>query len=577
MLFSKIIKETFKMSVENEIGSYGPKTAPAAPAAPSVDARIGGAQQQPQQQFNDRAMAPSFAGLMNNHADYMYLSDAARNYVEQIKQVLAQPSKDHDEIKVYQLTKPRSSLAFVCQDKAVVLMFSEACRDTILPGQPVIKAGASAKEAVASEIGANITIIKYLLVIPADYVKPLQMANHIAEQLTAATNPQRSRLTLESFDNRKQMSAEDKLVFSCQADSLTWTSIHDRYDPHGVLPRADYKFVVRADRKRTDFRSNNLYDMNAVQQQNVIAAVSVYTDFIYEGERLNPQTNAMEPRYRPVVHISDITMPLMANALLFVVLGLSLKHLIIEQKWKVPFTVFGGKGAPNVGNLLTDPKTHAPIQLESLEQMNNFINQYCSDANGKVSPVFAIDYQEGHAAPLHLEKFVVPGAHGSLLRDSADFLLADGSAVNPADPAQAPTVNIITRYTGVINGHGSVWDDSRNIDYLKEVAVRPADADKIGKLLHLWKREEDRLNVDRELHPELEIYYDLIVCAIMPNYMRSIFTGVSNAIETIVGEIDGGILSPEGLPTMQDFGNYNAASFTNYNFYGANGALYQYH
>ena len=524
-----------------------------APLAPTVGrAGVDQNQQQPQYQQNMQqpqmtASAPDFLSVARRIQQATAMSNAGAEYVAGVKKFLAERAPD---IKVVALSYPAESLAFVLADKAIALIFSDAVR--VEDNVPTIAHARNVLLNLRDVVGANVNLIRTVVVTPDMYPLVTNMGVYIANALISSVDPDINALTVESLEKYQVEVSNNPTVYD---------NFVKQYDPHGVPARADLKLTVSLNVPRRNSNNVDLFGKVDIERTD-IAAIGAYVIFSQHLENGNI-------KFLPEIHISNIVSSIMTPGIVDLLLGLAATQLYDNQFWKAQFSNLASNMAPNIGNLVVNQADNQAFKAENLAQRDKVIADFCS------APMLFLDIAEGRAVIPGLERFALPEWAPQLITSANNFMCG----ASMLSPAMTPAVSFYQEYIGFYQ-NGSELFDSRWIDYLNLMIRHPELRESYKALLSHQPNADLQLNVIRQCQPDVQIHYDNHVVALSGAFIRPLQNVIRTRVKLINAQQQMGAIDITGMMQMgREFaanpgnvGYYQQASVSPFNqIYGVTG------
>lgn len=494
--------------VEERIGSG--TAAPAVEATGPATPMMGG---EPQPQPAAAAPNPgSFLNVLGSFAKRVALSDDGVRYVNTLKNEFNDVSKSAGYVKteVIELTQPNGTLAFVANDKAIVLIFDEAVlrRDPI----PTVAYEESA-DAALKKVRPNAMIVQVIVITKDDYHKADVMIPFLRNALEIVANGRDAALAVNMLRGSDFYISDSKDEYENNIAVL---------DPHGVMLRHDLCFSLyasaRQQRQMVDYERQQYFGQ-AIEDRSLVGVVGGYVEFVRD-------TSApMTYRYFPVVHITEIKSVIPSEKLLPMFIVLAMRKWMLNHGWADQYnrlSMTSLSGTPvSLGSLV--PDDNSPTKrwvLQTPSDVQTCLNECMNPA------ILAIDVTDGRARIPGIDRYA-----GDSMRQAAG-LAADFNQFLGA-PICDPNFSMFSvpapaGFRGVYR-YGSVNIDTAHIDFLNQYAKTPSEATRLEKLTEKKIRPADTWAELKQFEPDCVSLYRTAV--VIPD--ARVFFAISNQLAAL--------------------------------------------
>ena len=412
---------------------------PAAPNRPSPNVEPGAPPRSAAPGATTNVSQMGITDLVTKFNTMATLPLAAKEYLDTVKKGLDQ-HYGALSITLLRMPEPDSVYAFICEQKAIIMLFAEQLS---APSQPPLapkSRNIDVAMAALARTHPTVRVINAVMVQPADFDKVGAMIMYIGNNLLMVSSVAKAPIDITNFTEKTQYAVDLNLDAARE--------FIGRYYPHANLPRMDLGMVIYHRRPRSDqFAREGIID-----QDTPIAAIGAYVEMIRQND---PQTGMA--RFMPLVRITNITSIIPAPAIALIAIALAGEHLCVGDRWMDQFRNFAKRGV-NLGNLIVSPDEKKPLQLTTAEGLETFRHQYC------MMPMLGIDIVEGQAR--------IPGL--TVFQDQAQGLPQITNYVSTFFRTRTQFVTAaLTSYSKVefIGTFGAPpGEDTRNITYLDAVA-----------------------------------------------------------------------------------------------------------
>lgn len=278
----------------------------------------------------------------------------------------------------------------------------------------------------------GLQVISGMVVTQADYARLRQMASTLVRFLGPKNLEVANYFTAAAFSGKNLLVDGDV--------NAVRNYIAARW-PHAVMPRIDCGFIMAVQRpsKTVSLSQVGRQEMDTTE----IAAVGAYTDFTVEMVNL-------EMKFRPIITLSVIHSDWPSARLLGCILPLAADTLKNRQRYMSAFSF--DVGPMNLGNLLLDQSTKAPLRIDNPMARDQFLNKFVLD------PFIAINITDGQCRIPYLDTLLLP-ADVSRVGDAIGQFLK--TTVNKA----MMTAGVFPEYSGTVR-IGEQVVDSHCVDYM---------------------------------------------------------------------------------------------------------------
>lgn len=300
--------------------------------------------------------------------------------------------------------------------------------------------------------------------------------------------------------------------FSVSQNIMEARQIERALSPHGVAPRMDVAFVIKA-RIQNDLAPRELRDMDS--EYRPLGVIGGYTE-IREREVFN-QNGMQVLKYRPVFNITVCNSVMPLEGIAAIMLAAIAPSIYNTQWWATQWSDLS-EGRPNPGMLILDPDNKTrPLVLKDREELTEFVNEQFTQ------PTIAFQFQDGRDAIPGLARLKSEADAGSkqmLISRLTNFFDVADEQLGQFGLSE----RIEVRYDGVYGEPNGQLVDSRYIDYLYVAATSGVGAITDGSrrvLLGFTGDERDRARLTRQLSGETfsPIWNDSIE-AINPDFIK---------------------------------------------------------
>ena len=482
--------------------------------------------------------APSIFSILRSVSSSTAISAAGSNYITALKAKI-ENDDPRGLIKCYPLTYPAMSLAFVNENKAIVLLFSEAI--TTDANKPAVSKVKDAVATLKSTVGQSVELVNVVVVCPEDYAKAAVMGAYICNSLLAMNSD-----IIAGFN-----------AGSLKDVQVSISTIPDDYDkfvetvnPHGVPARADLKLTISIVQPNRNPQSLWTDEQG---EKFTIAAVGAYVTFASASLGMGFGGSV---KFLPEVHISEITSLVWDDSILPLILSQVTDCLIFGGFWKAQFNNISDN-APNIGSLIVDPATNKTWKADTTTKRDQFIAQYCEQ------PILCLDITEGRAR--------IPGLVGWYMGDQFPRIAKKINQFFKRD-LLPPTVEIArpfyTEMTGTFTTTGAAKADTRWIDFLNMMVHHESNRQQVMALLQHSPRPEDDVAIKRQFENSISLLYFTSVVMIQPEVLNAIRQGVYDSVRIVNGRtMNGGSIDMSyfvnagaGFMSGNRIGNYGQYS-----------------
>lgn len=432
----------------------------AAPNVPNLNGLNNSAQnaQASTQQVSGQSDAPDYLVLARKIAVATALSAEGNEYVKQLKTFLKEKSSILGaEIKVINLSSPHEALAVCLGNDAFVLLFSEVAPGGDTPTSALTK---EALENLMSIVGRNVKMRNAIVVTPDMYSRGAVMAAHLINCFALLSNGNFT-ITLDSMR---------KYQLEISTNVSDYENFNRKFNPHGVIARDDIKITLAINTpKKTQDIAQNFFAQSEVDKTE-ICTIACYTNFL----RGNTFSHDGIQKYIPEVHISEIVSAIPFQGVIPLALAIVSDFVVAGGHWKTQFTNLDAL-SPNIGNLFSNAADGAPIQLDNLAVVNQYLSSYFEN------PVLIMDVVEGRARIPGIEQYVIQNSNGYVTDTINKFL---GLQTGQQNAIHADMSNYSVLYKAYVGDfqQGSDTCDTRWVDYLN-MMIHHRDRNKCASLL----------------------------------------------------------------------------------------------
>ena len=450
--------------------------------------------------------APSIFSILRSVSSSTAISAAGSNYITALKAKI-ENDDPRGLIKCYPLTYPAMSLAFVNENKAIVLLFSEAI--TTDANKPAVSKVKDAVATLKSTVGQSVELVNVVVVCPEDYAKAAVMGAYICNSLLAMNSD-----IIAGFN-----------AGSLKDVQVSISTIPDDYDkfvetvnPHGVPARADLKLTISIVQPNRNPQSLWTDEQG---EKFTIAAVGAYVTFASASLGMGFGGSV---KFLPEVHISEITSLVWDDSILPLILSQVTDCLIFGGFWKAQFNNISDN-APNIGSLIVDPATNKTWKADTTTKRDQFIAQYCEQ------PILCLDVVEGRARIPGLVGWYINGQFPRVAQKINNFF--KGELLPPTVEIARP---FYSQLTGTFTTTGAAKADTRWIDFLNMMVHHEANRQQVMALLQHAPRPEDDIAIKRQFESSISLLYYTTVVMIQPEVLNAIRRGVYDSVRIINGK-----------------------------------------
>lgn len=395
----------------------------------------------------------------------------------------------------------------------VAFLFTE----TYVPGEPPRPAASMSEDLrrrfVANGISGEPAL--FLVVTKEDYAKVDIMASLIVNAYKCNDTPAVRNFTAAGLD-------DSHTQYGLTDDMNVIKPFVERNCPFATLPRMDLGVMLYI---KNPIKDDIGFQNSRQEFERVpVVAVTGFVDFVYADVNTNGLTGG-GIKFNPIFVITGFYSPIVDVSMAAVGIPLTV-YLEIEQGlWGKQFSVFK-KGKPNIGNLLADQTTGAPIEVTSPEDRNKVIANHLTTPY----PYVAIDLQLG--------RFVIPGL-SKMVVNSAEFnqridQFTGGDGASRAGVAvQLTTAHFDGRYRASKTGE---YLDTRCIDYLSLVAAGYQQRD-VASFLRSMKSPEMRSNDIAKVNPDAEFLYVTLRNYLNPQFVTNVAADMQRVLRVRVDSV----------------------------------------
>ena len=425
--------------------------------------------------------APNLATILSGQLTASRCGEEARKYVDTILASF----KDNNK-RITSMPIPNAKIegrVFIDEDikAAIIILFAET--NGGLDGMPAAERGPELAAAVKGLRNDITNILCSVVIDKPDYACADKMAVSMMNSFQSY-NMNGVPMTIDSLKGLK---------FAVFTNPEKVRAYIQEISPHAIPARDDIGVLVCIEepRKATPGAPN----FNSFEKDYTpLFAMTGYTRMM-SPEQAGMGGGMGSARFVPIPTISDIVTNLPDRRLLTMALPIAADAFILQSLWSRPYTSFS-KDRPNLGSLMLDTKTKAPMFLSSPEDLNGFANMYLTN------PFLAIDVADGRFRMLGIDDMVYNFAN--VVSSIESFLHT--SLVTP-NQAFNPVVMGFKNWTGTVQDAGRVID-SRHIDYLS-LATKTADTKHISHFLTQPHKPGERMEQIRALYPEAKALYSV--------------------------------------------------------------------
>lgn len=424
--------------------------------------------------------APNLLSMLHCHTTASKCGEEARKYIDAILAYF----KDHNK-RIVSIPIPNEKIegrVFLDEDikAGVLVLFAET--NAGLDGVPAAERGpevAQAFKAMRKDVPA---ILCSVVVDKVDYACADKMATAMMNSFQSYTMAE-TAMTTESVKGLK---------FQVVTNPETVRAYVQSISPHAIPARDDIGVLVCIEqpKQQTPGLPYNSFEKDYIP----LFAMTGYTR-IMSPEQAGMGGGIGGVRFVPIPTISDIVTNMPDRRLLSMVLPIAADAFILQSVWSRPYSSFA-KDRPNLGALMLDPKTKAPMFLSTPEDLHGFAGAYLTQ------PFLAIDIADGRYRMLGIDDMVYN--INNIIQSIESFLTTSLTATNQNFN---PIVMRFKNWAGTVQVDGRVID-SRNVDYLS-LATKTSDIKQIAHFLTQPHKASERMEQIKALYPDAKALYSI--------------------------------------------------------------------
>ena len=467
--------------------------------------------------------ATSVLDLMQLMSTPTKLSKEGEAYVATIVEEL---TKNGREPKLTSITGPNYEARVIEHGNYITaLVFAE----TYQPGVPAYPAATVINDLrgrfVAHGINGNTAIFK--VVTKEDYEKVDIMASLVVNSYKCHDTPALRNFTAAGLSQGSYSLTDDMSVIK---------PFVERHCPNATLPRMDSGVMLCINQQ-----VNNEFNVSQNGRPEFtrvpVVAVTGYTDFVYaEDQSLNGITGS-QVKYVPIYIITGIFTPIPDVSMAAIGISLTSYLMIGKSFWAKQFSVFK-KDQPNLGNLLQNNETGAPMEVTNLQERNAIITNFLTTPY----PYLAIDLQLGD--------FVIPGL-GKLVDSTAEFnqVIDNFTGGDGATKAGRATQLTTHHFDGRIRqSKTGEFVDTRTVDYLSLVkAGYPQN--EVSSFLRAMQLPEYKSKEITRVNPDAEFFFVTYRAFLSPNFVMNVAEDLGRSLKV-------------RIDSAMDIGTYNIGALS---------------
>lgn len=467
--------------------------------------------------------AASVLDLMQLMSTPTKLSKEGEAYMATIIEELTKTGR---EPKVTSITGPNYE-ARVLEHNGYITAFVFA--ETYQPGVPAYPAASVVNDLrgrfVAHGINGASAIFK--VVTKEDYEKVDIMASLVVNSYKCHDTPAFRNFTAAGLSQGN---------FGLTDDMSIIKPFVERHCPDATLPRMDVGVMLYINQPVTnEFNTGN--NGRPEFTRTPVVAVTGYTDFVYaEDQSLNGITGS-QVKYVPIFVITGIFSTIVDVSMAAIGISLTSYLMIGKSFWAKQFAVFK-KDAPNIGNLLKNNETGAPMEVTTIEERNSVITNFLTTPY----PYLAIDLQLGG--------FVIPGL-GKLIDGGQEFnqLIDNFTGGEGATRAGKATQLTTHHFDGrVRKSKTGEFVDTRCIDYLSLIkAGYPQN--EVSSFLRAMQVPEFKSKEIARVDPDAEFYYVTYRAFLNPQFVVAVAEDLGRSLKV-------------RIDAAMDIGTYNIGALS---------------
>lgn len=475
------------------------------------------------------ASALSIMDIIGGTSVGTVLSEAASAYIHTLKECIESAS-NKVSLTVRTLSHPvESAVVYDTNGNAFVLIMAESYFAREEDDRPTIYLARPVMEAARRAIG-QLRILNVIVVTKQDYAYASVMASVMINAFISLTDSNVRSFDITSFKNS---------IIEVSTNSSNYDRIVQGMCPHGVAARNDIRLsFYLTDKNNRNYNNNNNPNNFNNPSTTPFAAVAVYTTFTYA--MCNGAT-----KFVPKVHISEIYSSVQSGNIIPIILAITASVVIDSGLWKNQFSDLG-PNSPNIGNLISDTTTGAPLRADNAAMRDSIIASHCT------SPILVLDVTEGRWRIPELALWANPANGSELLARINHFL--DLGNMSPISGSVIHTDT--TEYNGIFH-NGSEVGDTRWIDYLNTMIHNSSSVAESMRLLNQYSAENESMRVKKIFFPDITSHYVTTSVILMPEVLRALQSVVQSKILISANQMPNtNILDTQGLAAIAaSYGN----------------------
>ena len=385
----------------------------------------------------------------------------------------------------------------------------------------------------------------FLVVSKDDYKKVDIMASLVVNAYKCHDTPALRNFTAAGL-------RDSKVSYGLTDDMSVIKPFVERHHPFATLPRMDLGVMLYI--KKPIVNEFSLGNGRPEFERNPVVAVTGYVDFVYGNSNQFSGLMDTQVKFTPFFVVTGIFSSVPDICMATIGLPLTAYLQIGKSFWAKQFSQYK-KDKPNIGNLLTDAETGAPVEVADIAHRNHVIANYLTTAY----PYMAVDLQFG--------SFIIPGL-GRLIENSAEFNQRVDAFTGGEGATRAGRITQVTlrqfdgRYRASKTGE---YLDTRCIDYLSLVRAGYPQAD-VSSFLQANKRADVRSMEITKVNPDAEFLYITHRAFLNPDWVIAVATDLNQTLEVKIdaamelGAYDIGSLSGFGPANINNMPSFAVAS-----------------
>lgn len=479
--------------------------------------------------------------LVNNYSSNGPLSAEADEYLKKLRNVLEDPSQP-TKVQARRLLSFQGAIAFTCNTFGIILIFEDEHPQTVyeITQSVLVK---KAQESFTKDY-SNYQLINIISVDKYSYNRYLQMAEYVLKCFKVHSDENIKKLTIDKFN--KNIYAID-----IETNLGEVKNFINAYSPREIHPRMDFGFICNI----SSGYKNGIHGPTYTNRSKWFA-VSAFVEFVPDSPDLfmSGFGGNTVPKFTPLIRITDIVSLIPSEVIIPLVLSLSAEIFCAYNTWQAPYRILK-KGAPNIGQLIIDPKTGKPSSIAE-KDVNGFFNTFFNP------PALAIDLSSNFNFIPGLPQITVPGGLNNVVNNFLKTPAADNNAIG----------NI---FFSEISGSADIKGltnndiiDSRYLDYLNLCNLIGYN-EKVAKLLYRYEDPMERANIIQDLVTDFRKSAMSYIAVLDSKFVTKIsniiapYINMTSSITRTIPTINSGLLKNnvyQNAPTLSGF-NKNQFSY----------------